>query len=152
MGGHLRALGLCALLALAIVPIGAARSTPPPLPPRLEDYLQSAVKLTAAEQKQLASGGPVTRLLAADPATEVAVFGAIWINAPIGRYAAVVKDIEQFERGGRFKRTRRISSPPRLEDFADLRLPPEDLDDLRSCRVGDCEVKLWEQAMHRLRT
>lgn len=149
MGGHIRVL---ALLALAVVPIGAAQSASPPLPPRLDHYVRSVVRLTAAEQKQLASGSPVTRLLEADPGTEVAVFGAIWVNAPIGRYTAAVADIEQFERGGKFKRTRRISSPPRLEDFADLRLPREDLVDLRSCRMGDCEVKLWEQAMHRLRT
>jgi hypothetical protein len=54
-------------------------------------------------------------------------------------------------RGG-FKITERISAPPRLEDFSAMRLPNEDLDDLRSCRVGDCEVKLGEQALRRFRS
>ena len=63
-----------------------------------------------------------------------------------------MKDIENFERGGGFKVTKRISAPPRLEDFAQLRIPEEDLDDLRSCRVGDCEVKLGEAALQRFRT
>jgi hypothetical protein len=48
--------------------------------------------------------------------------------------------------------TRRISSPPRLEDFSELRLPDEDIDDLRSCRVGDCDVKLGEKAIKRFRS
>ncbi len=82
----------------------------------------------------------------------MAVFGAIWIAAPIRRYTDAIKDIEKFEVGGGFKVTKRISSPPRLEDFAQLQLPKEDVEDLRSCRVGDCEVKLGEQALERFRS
>jgi hypothetical protein len=33
-----------------------------------------------------------------------------------------------------------------------LRLPNDDLDDLRRCRVGDCDVKLGEQALKRFRS
>jgi hypothetical protein len=76
----------------------------------------------------------------------------VWINAPIGRYVELVKDIETFERGGGFKVTTRISAPPKLEDFSALRLPDVDLDDLRNCRVGDCEVKLGEEALKRFRS
>ena len=94
----------------------------------------------------------MTKLLDADASKEVAVFGAVWINAPVRRYVEAVSDIERFERGGGFTVTKRISMPPRLDDFSALRLPDEDLDDLRSCRVGDCEVKLGEQALTRFRS
>jgi hypothetical protein len=94
----------------------------------------------------------LTKILETDASKEVAVFGAVWISAPISRYAEAVKDIESFERGAGFKVTRRISSPPRLEDFSELRLPDEDIDDLRSCRVGDCDVKLGEKAIKRFRS
>lgn len=70
----------------------------------------------------------------------------------MNRYVKAVKDIEAFESGGGFKVTKRISAPPRLEDFDALRLPAEDLEDLRSCRVGDCEIKLGEQALRRFRS
>ena len=36
-------------------------------------------------------------------------------------------------------------------DFADLRLPNQDLTDLRSCRVGDCELKLGARPLEALR-
>jgi hypothetical protein len=91
-------------------------------------------------------------MLEADASREVYVLGAVWIAAPIQRYVAAVNDIESFERGGRIRLTRRISSPPRIEDFADLRLPAEDVADLRRCRVGDCDVKLSEEALQRVRT
>jgi hypothetical protein len=128
-----------------------AGGQPAALPSRLADYTTRHVKLTAAQQAQLLQGQPVIRLLDADASREVAVFGAVWINAPAARYVAAVKDIEQFEKGENFFITKRISTPPRLEDFGALKLPPEDVDDLRSCKVGSCELKLGEDALSRFR-
>ena len=120
------------------------------LPAPFESYLRGHIKLTPLEQKQLVAGQPVTRLLDADPAKEVAIFGAVWVKAPVARYLAAVRDIETFESGENFRVTKRISSPPRLEDFDRLKVPPEDLADLRTCRVGDCELKVSEAALRRL--
>jgi hypothetical protein len=122
------------------------------LPQRLERYLDEAVKLDAAQRSALLAGSPVATLLEADQSKEVAVFGAIWIDAPMRRYVEAVTDIENFEKGGGFKATKRISSPPRIEDFAGLRVPDQDLKDLRSCKVGDCEVKMSEDSVRRFRT
>jgi hypothetical protein len=127
----------------------AAQGTRWPFPGRLERYLADAVKLTAAERQQLHSGKPVTKLFDADASKEVSVFGAVWISGSIRQYVDAVKDIESFERGGGFKVTKRISAPPRLDDFSAVRLPDQDIDDLRRCRVGDCEVKLGENAIKR---
>lgn len=122
------------------------------LPSRLDRYLTDTVQLTRDERAALARGDAVTRLLAADATKEVAVFGAIWINAPLRRYLEAVTDIERFESGGGFRYTKKISSPPRIEDFARLRLSQEDFEDLRQCRVGDCALKLGEQSLQRFRT
>jgi hypothetical protein len=122
------------------------------LPSRLEAYLSNVVQLTSAERQQLLNGAAVTKLLDADESKEVAVFGAIWINASMRRYVERVTDIENFEQGGGFKVTKRISAPPRLEDFSALHLPAEDVADLRTCRVGDCELKLGQRALERFRS
>ena len=121
------------------------------LPARLADYVGRHAKLSAAQQQQMIAGQPVTQLLDADPSQEVAVFGAVWIKAPVERYVAAVKDIERFESGANFLVTKRISTPPRIEDFAALRLPADDVADLKSCRVGACELKLSEAALAQLR-
>jgi hypothetical protein len=136
---------------------GHAGAVPPPplpvevLPARLGDYIASHVRLTAAQQARLLRGEPVTRVLDADPSREVAIFGAIWINAPVSRYVDAVRDIEQFEKGQYFLVTKRISSPPRLDDFASMRLPPDDAADLKKCKVGSCAIKLSEGALLRVR-
>ena len=117
-----------------------------------ERFLASVVKPTAAERKLLLDGAPVTKLLDGDPSKEIAVFGAVWIDAPRERYAAAVKDIERFESGGAFRITRKISVPPTLADFAELRLPEEDVADLGDCEVGDCELKMGKQSIDAIRS
>ena len=143
---------LASSLVLAMTRIETSGGTVSGLPPRLERYLTNDVRLTVAERTHLTEGAPVTKLLpVSDENKELAVFGAVWINAPIRRYVDGLEHIESFERGGGFRITRRIGVPPRAEDFADLHLPEEDLRDLQTCRVGACEVKLSQQSLERFR-
>ena len=138
-------------LALASAQSAGKQGKPTGMPPRLSDYITRHVKPSPDKQAQLLKGQPVTQLLEADPSTEVSVFGAVWVNAPVSRYIAAVKDIEQFEKGENFLVTKRISTPPRLEDFAALKLSPDDVADLRTCKVGSCELKLGEPGLRRIR-
>jgi hypothetical protein len=121
------------------------------LPQTLDAYLTNSVKLDAQARAQLLAGSPVTKLLDSDQSKEVAVFGAVWVNAPVERYLAAVDDIERFESGPSFRATKKVSSPPRLEDFAKLSLTDEDIKDLKACRVSQCQVKLAESAIERMR-
>ncbi|MBY0497838.1 MAG: hypothetical protein K2Y23_26820 [Cyanobacteria bacterium] len=143
-----RAVTILALAALATAPL-ETRQGGTTFPPRLESYLASTVKLTPLERQRLFRGEAITRLLDADESKEVAILGAVWINAPMRRYIDAVKDIESFEKGAGFKVTRKISSPPKVEDFRGLRIPDEDLQDLRRCKVGNCEVKVGAGALNR---
>jgi hypothetical protein len=118
------------------VPLGAT------FPPAIEEYLSKTARLSASERTDLAAGKPVTKLLDADPNTEIAVFGGVWIAAAPSDYVTRVTDIETFEHGGPFVTTKKISSPPVPADFAALTLPESDLKDLEHCRVGDCNLKL----------
>ncbi len=124
----------------------------PVLPPALERYLHTVVRPSAAERRRLLAGEPVSKLLDGDTHQQVSVFGAIWIDAPIGRYVEAVRNIETFEQGRSFPITRRISSPPRPEDFIDLRLTDDVVADLIACRVGSCTLKLDAPTIDALQT
>jgi hypothetical protein len=121
------------------------------IPAQLDAYIAKYVRLTAAERSRMLSGAPVVKLLPTDPTREVSVFGAVWMKGAPRDYVKLVQDIERFERGGPFRVTKRISDPPQAADFAALVLPKEDLESLRTCRVGDCEIKLAESALMRVR-
>jgi hypothetical protein len=120
-------------------------------PARLDSYFNKVLKLTVEERKLLLGGSPVATILEADPGKEVALFGGIWINTPVSKYIAAMLDIENFEKGGGFHVTRKVSEPARVEDFAKLVLPDEDVEDLKNCEVGDCELKLSAEALARLK-
>ena len=150
-GAHvLSVAGFIAVLALRPDDMSLRAQGQPPLPARFDSYIKAHVKLTPDRHKQLLAGQPVTQHLDTDPAKEVAIFGAVWVKAPMARYLDAVKDIESFEKGANFLVTKRISSPPRLEDFDQLSLPPDEIADLKTCKVGDCEVKLSEAALTRI--
>lgn len=138
--------GLATVVGLTASPHGA-----PVFPADIDAYLTKYVKLDAAARTQLLAGAPVTKMLDSDASKEVAVFGAVWVTAPVERYLAAVRDIEHFESGGAFLVTKKVSSPPRLDDFAKLALSDDDVADLKTCRVSQCEVKLAASAIDRMR-
>ena len=144
-------LAATAMLLVGRAPESSQGAPVQTFPEALERYLASTVQPTSLERSTLLSGGAVAKLLDADEGKEVALFGAVWINAAPSDYVRRVADIENFERGGAFRVTKRISNPPRLEDFAAMTLPADDIEDLKSCRVGDCELKLSQDAVDRMR-
>jgi hypothetical protein len=143
---------LAAFATCALTAVVSGQSGPAGLPAQLESYVTKVVKPTAAQRMAMFAGQPVTKLLDADPTREVSVFGIIWVKAPAARYIAAIRNIEEFEKGENFRVTKKVSSPPRPEDFAQLTLPADDLEDLKSCRVGSCELKLSEASVNLMRT
>ena len=141
--------------AVSLVPLTvAARAggAQPSLPPALASFLAEEAHATVSDRETLLAGNPLVKLLEADPSKEIAVFGAIWVNAPRSLYVQQVKNIEQFERGSGFRVTKRISDPPRAEDFAALTISDEDFEDLKNCKIGDCVLKLDADGVQALRT
>ena len=126
---------------------GAQRS----LPPALASFIAEEAHATPSEHEVLQAGRPLIKLLDADPSKEIAVLGAVWVNAPSRLYVERVKDIEQFERGGAFSITKRISDPPRADDFAALTISDQDFEDLKLCKLGDCALKLDADGLRSLR-
>jgi hypothetical protein len=70
---------------------------PRAFPPRLDNYLTESVRLSRNQRQRLLNGEPLTKFLA-DASKEVAVFGAVWVDAPIRRYVEAVSNIETSSR------------------------------------------------------
>jgi len=78
---------------------------------------------------------------------EIVVGGVVKIAAPAEQTVAAIRDIEKFESGAGFVQTRRLSNPPTLNDFAAYQVDPKDLESLRRCKPGSCEVKLTRETL-----
>jgi len=147
-----RGTALAFAITLLVLPQAPPRPAQPPLPPDLDRYLARYVHLSPPQRADLSAGRGVTKLLDdADPAKEVAVFGATWVDASIDAYVSAVRDVERLEQGENFVVTKKIGDPPHIDDFAQMHVPDDDAADLRTCRVGQCQIKLPQSAIDRIR-
>lgn len=111
---------------------------------RRSDPLQifhPAVTVSPAERAQLNRGETLVKSLPAVDG-QVAIFAAVTTDVSGQRLVRWVRRIDAMKRGRYAPDVVRFSEPPRIEDLATLQLAEDDLDDLRTCRPGDCGLKL----------
>ena len=134
---------VAALACAVALPAGAQHAG-------VDALLSDTFRFSAAELARLHEDEPIARQVPGVAGHEVVVIGAIRVAAPVAALVATLRDIERLESGRRFLATRKLSEPPRLDDFATLRLPDNDLEALRECRPGKCDVKLGQEGFDRL--
>jgi hypothetical protein len=101
---------------------------------------------TASQLAAVDAGTSVAVVLPSSVDHEIAVAGAVFVQATASRLASALQDVERLESGKGFIQTKRLSNPPRLGDFAGFRWPAGDVEALRDCRPRRCSVKLGQPA------
>jgi hypothetical protein len=109
------------------------------------------MKFSAADLRALDAGSAVIKTLETPVREELAFAAAVYFDAPSQTFVERFRDIERFESGPGIPQIGRFRSPPALEDLSTLTLPPADVTTLRTCRPGDCGMKLSAPAMRRFR-
>jgi hypothetical protein len=105
----------------------------------VRDLLQS-IGFDGSEIAAVERGEPVARALDTDR-REVAVIGAVRVEAPRERLAARFRTIDSLRRSKAVLDAGRISVPPQPGDLAAVPFEEYDLD-VRDCRPGACRVRL----------
>ena len=103
-----------------------------------------------ARRSAIEAGRPVVELTS-ESDVDVALIGAARTNVDDERLVTWFREVEQLQRGKYIPVIRRFSNPPRIEDLAELKLDEDDLEDLRDCRPGHCDLKLAGYEMVRIR-
>jgi len=104
--------------------------------------LQATLALSDKELAALDQGRPVVKTLPSATRREVATGGAIRIRGSIPRFVEQFLTLEGFRRSDFVEGISRFSSPPVPADLEALTPDPDDLEDLRKCKVGDCKLRL----------
>ncbi|HEV3141254.1 MAG TPA: hypothetical protein VGY57_12090 [Vicinamibacterales bacterium] len=125
-----------ALCAAAAIAISAGD-----IDPDVSAVLSRDLHFSAAELADLERGKIVKHSIDAQAAGEVAVAGAVRIGAPKSAFVGRVRDIERFKRGPEIMQIGRFSDPPVRADLDRLTVDKDDFD-VRTCRVGHCDVRL----------
>jgi len=141
-----------ALAAVAAVAFGAPAAlldAPAAVCPDPFDFLAPSIEIGARDRDRLASGEPLVRVLKGE-GREVAVLGAVEVDFDGDRLAAWMRRIEELKKSDQVPAVGRFSIPPAVADVAELKLEDRDLEDLRTCRVGRCDLKLTSDEITRL--
>lgn len=130
--------------AAAIVACGAAVAGWQPLavqPAEPHRLLRTVAGFSPADLAQLDRGEPIARVLDTE-SREVAIVGAVRIQAPRDRLLARYRDISNLQSSDAVLQIGRIGAQPRPEDFQALNFENYDLETIRDCEPGDCGVRL----------
>jgi hypothetical protein len=136
-----------ALSALAVcLPLWAQEREAEP-----DRFLKTYVHLSDHDLQRMKAGTIVVKLLPTTITKEVAAAGVVRLNVPAEFFLREYRDTESFKKAPEVLQIKRLSSPPQLSDFQELRLPTNDLRDLSDCRAGECKIKLSAKMIQRLR-
>jgi hypothetical protein len=136
----------CALAMLAALS-GVAQA--PPLD--TERVLTERFGFSAVDLAQVRAGQTVTKTAPIE-GQELAVFGAVRIPDDKERLVRWIRDIEGFRKAADVGLSRKLGSPPSINDFGDLSLDAGELAALRKCKSGDCALQLGDRAIGRFQT
>ena len=136
-----------ALIAWSVTLSGVAGQTQPREP---HTFLSKHIGFKPAELAEMEQGRVVAKVLETNVKTEVAVFGVVWIDAPMDWFVRWQKDIETLESGDAVQAIKKISDPPQLSDFDNLTFPEDDLEAIPDCKVGKCDVKVDGPTLERI--
>jgi hypothetical protein len=128
-------LARCAV-ALLLLRAMAAGTAPDPFA-----WLQPVAVMDAEARIRLDQGEVVVRVLPAVDA-ELGIFAASRLDADGEMLAAWAESIAQLKKSPYVLVVRRFSDPPSIDDVQGMTLDDTDLEALRGCRAGNCDMKM----------
>jgi len=128
--------GVVAFLSCAL---GAGLSQTRPEP---YTFFKQDIGLKDDQIASIELGKAVVQVLPTQAASEVAVFGAIYINDYPENYLRLVRNFHTLRGTPHYLGIRQFSTPPKLSDFEGFILEDDDINELKSCKPGKCQVQL----------
>lgn len=131
------------MAALIVLGLGCSLALAQPQP---STFFKNRIGLPDSEIQKIEAGQVVTKVLDTGDKYGLLVFGAVYINAPVPKFAAAYRDVNTLLRDKVYLMVQefsQIGAPPKLSDFARLTLDNKDIDELQGCKPGDCDLQIF---------
>lgn len=139
------------LLCTFVICIAATTGTSQTSFTEFQKILQDKANFEQADFTSLQNSQPVVRLAPVSDKREVAVSGVINIRAGADEFLKSYRDSMMRKSNAAILEIGGFSKEPALTDLQNLTIDPRDIEDLKECVVGDCEVKLSASMIERFR-
>ena len=118
----------------------------------LSTLLRTQLQFSNSELSALTRGQPVVKTLPATMSREMTTAGAVRIRSgAMARFVDQFKTLEGFKTSQFVLQIQKFGDPPQLSELDALIVDAEDVESLRECRVGACDVQLAADDINRLR-
>jgi hypothetical protein len=110
-------------------------------------FFKQYIGLNDDEIASIEAGKAVAKILPTPAPSEVIVFGAIHIDASPESYLKLMQNLHSFRNSRYYLGVRRFSTPPKLSDLEGFVLEDDDINELKGCRPGKCQIQLPTEFM-----
>jgi len=113
----------------------------------LQTFFKDNIGLTPEQITAIKAGKPVAKTLKSRIPDEIFVFGAIYINGTTEEYVAFASDLNRLRKIPEYLAIGAFSNPPQVSDLKGFVLDKEDIEALKKCKTGDCDVQIGAGGM-----
>ena len=144
----MKRLGIAGILSLLTAALASGVTQSHTTANQAHALLRSTAAFTNAELARLDRGEPIAKVLDTDR-REVAIVGAVRIAGSQAQLFARYRIPSNVRTSDVVMETGRFSATPVPDDLRDLHFEDYDLDTIRTCKPGDCGVRLSTRDMER---
>jgi hypothetical protein len=109
---------------------------------QLYTFFKQNIGLSDSEIAGIERGKAVAKVLDSPTPSQVFVFGAVFIKAQPTAYVRLSGDLDRLKSLPNYLALQRFSDPPQLSDLRGFGIEADDVDELKKCKPGNCEVQL----------
>jgi hypothetical protein len=131
-----------AIPLLLIAPVVEAKNTDEPY-----KFFRGTAGLSEDQIGAIRAGKAVAKVIESRTPDEVFVFGAVYVEANPENYLKLASDVDKVRKLPGYLAIQSFSDPPQLSDLEGFTLDTQDIEELKNCKAGHCEVQLPIEAM-----
>ena len=130
------------LILSLIAPLANAQTPDEPY-----KFFRDIVGLKEEQIGAIRSGKALAKTVESRTPDEVFVFGAVYVEATPESYLKLASDIDTLRKLPGHLAIQSFSQPPQLADLEGFSLEQRDIQELKECKPGHCQVQLPSEAM-----
>ena len=118
--------------------------------PDLQTFFQHNIELSPDQIAAIRSGQPVTKTLPSRTPAEVFLFGTVYIHAAPESYVQFAHNFDRLRKLPNYLALGVFTDPPQLSNLKDFRFDSEDMNALKDCKPGYCQVQMPTSSIEEL--
>ena len=118
--------------------------------PELKDYFRDSIGLSQEQIADIQNGKAIAKVLKSRTPAEIFVFGAVYVRATPESYVQLAGDFERLRKLPEFLAIGKFSDPPEASDLEGFNFDSDDIQSLKQCKPGDCEVQMPAESIERI--